>query len=147
MKIELDALLYNSWGECENGWCAEADSVSGAVEKLKDVSLEGSPDCEMTMSFKLFNDEEKLVYSGNWEQLRKLREEEIKLQRNFSEDELYTLLYQVKDYLITENLLNHCGSKVIGVFSGTKYQADKFCEEHVTDESFYSCTYLRQLNK
>lgn len=147
MKVELEALLYNSWGECENGFGVDAKSVADALEKMKGCCLSGSPDCEMVTTFKLFNDEEKLVYSGNWEQLRKLREEEIKLRKNFSEDELYTLLYQVKDYLITENLLNHYGSKVIGIFSGTKYQADKFCEEHVTDESFYSCTYLRQLNK
>jgi len=44
MKIELEALLYNSYGECENGWCGESDSVSGAIKKLEEVSLSGSPD-------------------------------------------------------------------------------------------------------
>ena len=153
MKIELEALLYNSYGECENGWCAEAESLSGAVAKLKDVSLSGSPDCEMTTDFKLFYDDE-LIYQGDWAYLRKLaaiEEEERKTfmsanRAEFTEQKFLDFMYKKREWLIKEIYINCDGECEIGIWTGTQHDAIEFCHQFESDEAYYSHVLINRLN-
>lgn len=139
IKIDLEALLYNSWGECENGWCAEADSVSGAVAKLKDVSLSGSPDCEMSTSFEMYCDD-ALIYKGDWTRLRELAAIEEEVRKNFKygiglEEYFYKkrtwLLYQVESTPVNSR------RSEAGLFKGSKYEVVEYCKQFEEDNSWY----------
>ena len=155
MKIELEALLYNSWNECENGWCAEADSVSGAVAKLKDVSLSGSPDCEMTTSFKLFYNDE-LVYEGDWPRLRELAAIEEKERKtfmsanraNFTEEKFLDFMYLRQEWLIsrTDYTVVNESEYPIGIWTGTQHDVIEYCHSREEEDSMFSYIFIDRLN-
>ena len=155
MKIELEALLYNSWGECENGWCADAESVSEAVAKLKDVSLSGSPDCEMTTSFKLFYNDE-LVYEGDWLRLRELAAIETEERKtfmsanraNFTEEKFQEFMYAKREWLVSRTEYTEVNESEypIGIWTGTQHDVIEYCQEHGTEDSVYSYVFIDRLN-
>jgi hypothetical protein len=153
MKIKLEALLYNSCGECENGWYAEADSVSDAIKKLEDVSLSGSPDCEMTTDFELYYDD-VLIYKGDWSRLRELAATEIAERKafqtlrgeDFSENNLQDYLYKKREWLIIEVLFDSDSKDSIGIWTGTQHDVIDFCHQFETEDSYYSYRFIDRLN-
>lgn len=153
MKIELEALLYNSYGECENGWCAESNSVSDAVSKLKDVSLSGSPDCEMTTDFELYYDD-VLIYKGDWSRLRELADVEEKERKffmsakreEFTEQKFLDYLYKKREWLIIEVLFDSDSKNSVGIWTGTQHDVIDYCHQFETEDSYYSYRFIDRLN-
>ena len=152
MKIELEALLYNSWNECENGWCAEAE----AVAKLKDVSLSCSPDCEMTTDFELYYDDE-LIYKGDWTRLRKLaaiEEEERKTfmsanRAEFTEQKFLDFMYKKREWLITDiskDFDENIQETPVGIYTGTQHDTIEYCHQFGGENSWYDYQLIDHIN-
>lgn len=150
MKIELEALLYNSWGECENGWTADAYSVPEAIEKIDASRLFGTPDCEVSTNFKLYFDGD-LVYDDDWSFLRVLaaREKtEREVNKKFAEHEILEFLYKKRDWIVSsvESTPVNYREEVVGIYSGTKYDVIEYCSYYEKGDSWYDYKLADHLN-
>lgn len=158
MKIEVSADLINSWGEWEDGYSAEFDTLEKAVEYVSTQRLSGSPDCSMSTAFELFDDKEKLVYKGDSELLKKLFEEE-KSERVFykehfkdrSEEDFMSYLYDVEIWQISRydfDAFEDDNDVPIGYFEGSHKQVLDYIKalNEKADDCHYSYMFLDRLN-
>lgn len=155
MKITVSADLINSYGEWEDGYSAEFDTLEKAVEYVSTRTLSGSPDCSMYTSFEMFDDKGKLVYKGNSDLLRQLLEDEKSerayWQKKFkdrTEEELMSFLYDVEIWVVTCCDLDD-SDYPIGYFEGSHKQVMDYvrAKNEAVDESLYNYVFVEKLNK
>lgn len=156
MKIVINASLCNSYGEYEDGYSVEVFSLADAIKEIETRTLSDSPDCSMSISFKLFYDE-TLVYEGNSKRLRELAATEIAERKafqilrgeDFSENNLQDYLYKKREWLITEvgyNSYEEMEESVVGIWTGTQHDVIEYKNQFESEKSWYDYQLIDHLN-
>lgn len=158
MKVKVAATLTNSWGEYEDGYSAEFDSLELAVECVNTRRLSGSPDCTMLTTFELYDNKGKLAYQGDSQYLKELFEiekEERETFKNlrgeqFSEEELIDFLYDVEIWVVERSNIDdeYDSDYPVGYFEGTQKQVIDYieAENEKTDRFIHHYVFVEKLN-